>query len=69
MGNSFSSESVRACMQKQQEEAWKHVAPDARERIYLRGAALPMASSSSSSSCSSSVHWDSVTAKSPMSFN
>jgi len=32
-------------------------------------AMVPMALSSSSSSCSSSVHWDSVTAKSPMSFN
>jgi hypothetical protein len=34
MGKSLSSESARARSQKQQKEAWRHAAPDARERIY-----------------------------------
>jgi hypothetical protein len=33
MGKSLSSDSARARSQKQQKEAWRHSAPDARERI------------------------------------
>src|SRR5271165_1338046 len=33
MGKSLSSDSARTRWQKQQKEAWRHAAPDARERI------------------------------------
>jgi len=36
MGKSLSSDSARARSQKQQKEAWRNAAPDARERIYRR---------------------------------